>query len=380
MTGSLPVPPVPPVAALAQAAHPTGAIDARELLDTLAAGVLLVDTQLVVRYANVAAQALLGASLAPPRGASLAALLAGSPELLALLRRAAAEGKGCAAHELELANLAALPADSDAAGLVDVMITPFEDRSGAALLLLELVDARARARRARETEQRSSVDGGRLMVRQLAHEIKNPLGGLRGAAQLLERELPDPALREFTAVIIKEADRLCGLVDAMVGPASPPRKHRLSVHEVCEHVYQLLRSEAGAGVRIERDYDPSVPEGYFDRNEIIQALLNIGRNALQALDGHGRLVLRTRALSNHVIGARRHRLVACVQVEDDGPGVPEELRRTLFLPLVTSRAAGTGLGLAVAQDLVRRHRGALEFESRPGHTVFSMLLPLEEAA
>jgi two-component system nitrogen regulation sensor histidine kinase GlnL len=152
------------------------------------------------------------------------------------------------------------------------------------------------------------------------------------------------------------------------------------VHEVCEHVFKLLRSEAPPGVRIERDYDPSVPEGSFDRNEIIQALLNIARNALQALAGSGRVVLRTRALSNHNIGPQRYRLLACVQVEDDGPGVPEELQRTLFLPLVTTRAAGTGLGLSVAQDMVQRHRGAIEFESRPGHTVFSMLLPLEESA
>jgi two-component system nitrogen regulation sensor histidine kinase GlnL len=154
----------------------------------------------------------------------------------------------------------------------------------------------------------------------------------------------------------------------------------LSVHEICEHVYQLLRHEAPVGVSIERDYDPSLPDGRFDRNEIIQALLNIARNALQALAGSGRLVLRTRALSNHSIGAERHRLLACVQVEDDGPGVPEELQQTLFLPLVTSRTEGTGLGLSVAQDMVARHQGAIEFESRPGRTVFSILLPLENAA
>ncbi len=350
-----------------------------ELPDALSVGIVLLDGQLRLQYANVAAQVLLGFSLRHSHGAAITSLLAGSQEFMALLQRALAEGKGCAAHELELATPAVLPAAA-APAIVDVTVTPLDNGVGAARLLLELVDARARARLARETEQRSSVDGGRLMIRQLAHEIKNPLGGLRGAAQLLERELPDPALREYTAVIINEADRLCSLVDAMLGPASPPRKQRLSVHEVCEHVYQLLRSEAPPGVRIERDYDPSVPEGSFDRNEIIQALLNIARNALQALSGSGRLVLRTRALTNHSIGARRHRLLACVQVEDDGPGVPEELRRTLFLPLVTSRAAGTGLGLSVAQDMVRRHRGALEFESRPGHTVFSMLLPLEEVA
>ena len=352
---------------------------AAELLDALSTGLLLLDSRLCVVYANVGARALLGLSLQPSRGVPVVELFAGAQQLAQLLRRALADGEICAAHELALTPIATLPATA-APAIVDVTVTPLEGGHGDTQLLLELVDARARARLTRETEQRSRVDGSRLMIRQLAHEIKNPLGGLRGAAQLLERELPDPALREYTAVIINEADRLCSLVDTMLGPASPPRKQLLSVHEICEHVFQLLRSEAPPGVHIERDYDPSVPDGRFDRNEIIQALLNIGRNALQALAGSGRLVLRTRALSNQNIGALRHRLLACVQVEDDGPGVPDELQRTLFLPLVTSRAEGTGLGLSVAQDMVARHRGTIEFESRPGHTVFSMLLPLEQAA
>src|SRR5258708_3374453 len=186
--------------------------------------------------------------------------------------------------------------------------------------MLGLVGGGDRQRIGRESVLRSRADGNRLMVRQLAHEIKNPLGGLRGAAQLLERELHDTALKEYTSVIIGEADRLCSLVDTMLGPLSPPRTRRLSVHEICEYVYQLLRNEAPPGVSIERDYDPSLPDGRFDRNEIIQALLNIARNALQALAGSGRLVLRTRALSNRNIGPERHRLLACVQVEDDGPG------------------------------------------------------------
>ncbi len=189
-----------------------------------------------------------------------------------------------------------------------------------------------------------------------------------------------PAANAPYIIIINEADRLRALVDTMLGPAGPPRKQALSVHELCEHVYQLLRSEAPPEVQIERDYDPSVPDGRFDRNEIIQALLNIGRNALQALAGHGRVLLRTRTLSNLNIGPVRHRLVVCVQIEDDGPGVPADLHKTLFYPLVTGKAEGTGLGLSVAQDMVARHGGIIEFESRPGLTVFSILLPLEESA
>ena len=350
-----------------------------ELLEALSTGVVLLDAQLCVLYANVAGQDLLGVSLKQARGLPLGELFAGAQPLIALLRRALEDNTSCAGHELALIPVARLPAARTPA-LVDFAVTPLESALCERQVLFELVDARARLRIARESESRSRADGSRLMVRQLAHEIKNPLGGLRGAAQLLERELPEPRLREYTAIIISEADRLCSLVDAMLGPFAPPRTRLLSVHEICEHVHQLLRSEAPPGVSIERDYDPSLPDGRFDRNEIIQALLNIGRNALQALSGSGRLVLRTRALSNQSIGPQRHRLLACVQLEDDGPGVPEELQQTLFLPLVTSKPDGSGLGLSVAQDMVARHRGVIEFESRPGRTVFSVLLPLESGA
>jgi len=217
-----------------------------------------------------------------------------------------------------------------------------------------------------------------MMLRQLAHEVRNPLGGLRGAAQLLDRELPDPELREYTRVIISEADRLTALVDSMNGPTRPQQRTLVNVHEICEHVHRLLVAEAPAAVAVERDYDPSLPSSLFDRNQLVQALLNIARNALQAVGERGRIILRTRALSNVVIAGHRHRLAASVQVQDDGPGVPPELRASLFYPLVTGRAGGTGLGLAVAQDLVIRHGGLIEFESEPGRTIFTLMLPLEE--
>jgi two-component system nitrogen regulation sensor histidine kinase GlnL len=219
------------------------------------------------------------------------------------------------------------------------------------------------------------------MIRQLAHEIKNPLGGLRGAAQLLDKQLGDPAMREYTSVIINEADRLKALVDTLLGPGHAPRKQLLNVHELVQHVWQLLKLEAPPEVNVERDYDPSLPQLRLDRDQIIQAMLNLGRNALQSLTQplvpHASLVLRTRALTNVYIGTRRYRLVASVQFEDNGPGVPDHLRESLFYPLVTGRADGTGLGLAVAQDLTSRHEGLIEFESRPGRTVFTILLPFD---
>src|SRR5438094_749331 len=260
---------------------------------------------------------------------------------------------------------------------LDVTITPLTGLTGT-YLLLELADTTQRQRITRENDLLARLDGSRLMVRQLAHEIKNPLGGLRGAAQLLERELPAAALKEYTQVIISEADRLTALVDSMAGPSRAPSKTELNVHEICEHVYHLVRAEAPAGVVIERDYDPSLPNAMLDRHQLIQALLNVARNALQAQGDLGRIVLRTRARSNVSIGSALHRLVASVQVEDAGPGVPPHLRSSIFYPLVTGRANGTGLGLAVAQDLVTRNGGIIEFESELGRTVFTLLLPLGE--
>ena len=297
-----------------------------------------------------------------------------------MLRRALDSGETCAGHEFTLTPIATLPA-APAPIIIDITATPLTGQVTGMHLLLELTDARMRQRITRETELLSRVDGNRLMVRQLAHEIRNPLGGLRGAAQLLERELAEPGLKEYTNIIINEADRLRSLVDTMLGPAGPPRKQAISVHELCEHVYQLLRSEAANDVDIDRDYDPSVPDGRFDRNEIIQALLNIGRNSLQALArARTRRAAHAHASPISISDPPRHRLVVCVQIEDDGPGVPEDLHKTLFYPLVTGKAEGTGLGLSVAQDMVARHGGIIEFESRPGHTVFSILLPLEDAA
>jgi two-component system nitrogen regulation sensor histidine kinase GlnL len=250
-------------------------------------------------------------------------------------------------------------------------------------LLLEIEDITQHRRLTRENALLAQLGGSRLMVRQLAHEIKNPLGGLRGAAQLLERELLDPALREYTRVIISEADRLTNLLDSMLGPGRPPSKQLINVHELLERVYHLLRSEAPAGVVIDRDYDPSLPPLTLDPNHIIQAMLNLGRNAIQALTGapvdSPRLILRTRAATNATLGAQRHRLVASIQFEDNGPGVLNEIRETIFYPLVSGRADGSGLGLGIAQDLVSRHGGLIEFDSAPGRTIFVISLPMDSA-
>jgi two-component system nitrogen regulation sensor histidine kinase GlnL len=346
---------------------------AEEVLDALNAGVLLLDEDLRVLEANSAAQDLLGVSVNQARGRRLDELLGAPPELWAVLKRALDDAEACAQREVILQPLVG----NGGARVADVSVTPFDAQRPARRLVVEVSDATQRQRISRETALLAQLGGSRLMLRQLAHEIKNPLGGLRGAAQLLERQLKGESMREYTEVIIGEADRLAALVDSMLGPGRPPQREALNVHELCEHVYHLMRSEAPAAVLIERDYDPSLPGAALDRHQIIQAMLNLGRNAMQAVGARGRIVLRTRALTNQSIGSVRHRLVASIQFDDDGPGVPPEIRETLFYPLVTGRADGTGLGLAVAQDLVIRHGGLIEFESRPGRTQFTILLPIE---
>ena len=347
--------------------------DPAELLDALSTGILMLDAQLCPIYANVAAQDLLAFSLNMSRGRPFGDYLHDAGALHTLLRRALETGECLADREVTLK-----PANSPREPrTLDVTVSPLLGLTGTHLLI-ELADTTQRQRISRDNDLLARLDGSRLMIRQLAHEIKNPLGGLRGAAQLLERELPAPSLREYTQVIIGEADRLTALVDSIAGPSRPPSKTYMNVHEICEHVYQLLHAEARAAILIERDYDPSLPNAMLDRHQLIQALLNVARNALQALGDSGRIVLRTRARSNVSIGPARHRLVASVEVEDNGPGVPEELRSSIFYPLVSGRPNGSGLGLAVAQDLVTRHGGIIEFESKPRRTVFTLLLPLSE--
>jgi two-component system nitrogen regulation sensor histidine kinase GlnL len=348
--------------------------DPARILDNLSTSVLIVDRAHALVYLNVAAETLFGVSRNQARGRPLAELLQDAAALNEIIDRAIETWRPFSRREVALR-----PVYGDNELIVDCTVAPFEAPGVAPAVLIEISDATQHQRITRETALLTQIGGSRLMIRQLAHEIKNPLGGLRGAAQLLARQLADASMREYTTVIISEADRLAALVDALLGPGHAPRKEPVNIHELLQHVGHLLAADAPAGVTIDRDYDPSLPPLRLDRNQIIQAMLNLGRNAMQAIaqnaDRPGRIVLRTRALTNVSIGARRHRLVASVQFEDNGPGVPEFLRDTLFYPLVTGRADGTGLGLAVAQDLVSRHDGLIEFESRPGHTIFTILLP-----
>ena len=234
----------------------------------------------------------------------------------------------------------------------------------------------------KEEAQLSKQEVTKVLVRGLAHEIKNPLGGIRGAAQLLARELPEQSLRDYTDVIIEEADRLRNLVDRMLGPYRPPNLQPLNIHEITERVFSLIEAETQGELSLRRDYDPSIPDILADREQLIQALLNIVRNAMQAIDEsgalrEGRITLRTRALRQFTIGQIRHRLVCRLEVIDNGPGIPAEIVESIFYPMVSGRAEGTGLGLSITQNIVSQHQGLIECESTSGRTVFTLFLPLE---
>jgi two-component system, NtrC family, nitrogen regulation sensor histidine kinase GlnL len=286
-------------------------------------------------------------------------------ELVALCERALATGLTFGVREL-----AARVADREV--VLDCRAAPLENEH---FLLLELNDTERDRKVRREAALVAQQQLSRRIVRQLAHEVKNPLGGLRGAAQLLERQLPAPELKAYTRVIIEEADRLASLVDGILRAGGAPKIEEVNLHRITEHVAQLIEAEKPERVELVRDYDPSLPPVHVDRHQMIQALLNIARNAMQAVGDHGKLTFRTRALSNFALAGEHHRLVLSAEVEDNGPGIPEELKDTIFYPLVTGKPMGTGLGLTIAQDLVSRNGGLIEFTSQPGKTIFQLRLP-----
>jgi two-component system nitrogen regulation sensor histidine kinase GlnL len=259
---------------------------------------------------------------------------------------------------------------------VDCTVTPISEPQHKELLV-ELLHVDRHLRIIREENLLAQHQATRALARGLAHEIKNPLGGLRGAAQLLERELNNEALKEYTGIIIGEADRLQNLVNRMLGPNTLPQKRLINIHQVLEHVRSLVSAEAPPGVHIVRDYDPSIPELNADPDQLIQAVLNIVRNAVQAVGDHGEITLRTRTLRQYTIGQRRHKLVIRIDVIDNGPGIPPDMMESIFYPMVTGRPEGTGLGLPIAQFLISQHGGLIECASRPGFTTFTLLLPLE---
>jgi len=336
----------------------------RNLVEALNTAVLLLDGRLQLIYLNPAAENLFEVSLRQLKGHSWADLASGDAAVTERLQAALQAQRPFTERELEL---------HTATGhrmTVDCTVTPLSKES----LLLEITQVDRHLRIAHEELLLAQQQAAREVLRGLAHEIKNPLGGLRGAAQLLQSELRQPDLKEYTEVIIGEADRLRNLVNRMLGPNNVPHKQLINVHQVLEHVRSLVDAENYRGLAIDRKYDPSIPELWGDPELLVQAFLNLVRNAAQS--GADHIVLKTRTQRQFTIGHHRYRLVARIDVIDNGPGIPRELQERIFYPMVTGRADGTGLGLSIAQSLVNQHHGVIEFTSEPGRTAFTVFLPL----
>ncbi len=333
---------------------------------------VLLDDHLLILGMNPAAENILGISARRATGSSLLQLVDDEPEMRDILSRVLVTSNHYA-NELRLAPNEAHNEER----IVDCRVSPVDIDD--ARLLVEMTDVTRRSQISRENALLIQHGAGRQMIRQLAHEIKNPLGGIRGAAQLLERQLEDAELSEYTDVVISETDRLAGLVDTLLGPGGPPNKQPVNIHELLEYVIRIVEAEDQRTLSIRREYDPGLPEISLDRDQMVQALLNLVRNATAALDGQGTMTLRSRAVTNFTIGDVRHRVIATIEIEDDGPGIPTDMQDSVFYPLVTSKPDGTGLGLPAAQELLSRHGGLIEFDSRPGRTVFMVRLPLEQA-
>ena len=336
--------------------------------DILATAVLIVDEERVTRYINPAAENMLGISALHALGRPLISLTTDCTVLVRVVDHALSEGSSFTEHDLEL------PINGHSVVLC-ATVTPLEGEQGVAVI--ELHPAAGNVRIARDEQVMAQSQASQNLLRQLAHEIRNPLGGIRGAAQLLEAELEDTDLREYTQVIIQETNRLQSLLDRLLTPAKRPVVEAVNIHEVLERVRSLLLAEF-TQLDILRDYDISLPDLEGDPEQLIQAVLNIARNAAQAMEGTGHITLKTRVARQVTLAMKRWRHALRLDVIDDGPGIPEDILGQVFLPLVSGREGGSGLGLTLAQSLVQRHEGAIHVESQPGNTRFSIYLPIKD--
>lgn len=344
-----------------------------EILDLLATTVLLLDCDGVVSHANAAAEDLFGRSRRHLVGQMAIALFEDDVSLAQSVHHA------CEGSLEGVRQVVRMPRGG---AHCEVSVTTMSLMHQPWAAIMEVTDLEHRLVVDRTQRLADEIAAQHELLRNLAHEVRNPLGGLRGAAQLLESELPDERLTEYTQVIISEADRLQGLVDRLTAPGSTPLKKQLiNIHEVCERVCSLVSAEF-PNIHLVRDYDASMPEVSADSSRMVQALLNVVRNAAQILSQHpeisnAQIIVRTRIARQVLMHRRQHRLAAQISVIDNGPGVSDSVRERIFHPLVTDRQGGTGLGLSLAQDLLQQHAGMIEFDSRPGHTEFKLMLPLE---
>ncbi|MBD3609688.1 MAG: nitrogen regulation protein NR(II) [Gammaproteobacteria bacterium] len=343
----------------------------KRIIEHLNSVVLMFDEGLKLQYINPVGEMMFGMSSHHMVGQSLSRLIYRT-DLVQALGGALDAGHPFTERECEI------EVSPNKTVIVDLTAIPLMEPNQPSGLLVEMTQMDRQLRIAKEENLLALNQATRSLVRNMAHEIKNPLGGIRGTAQLLERELEEEELREHTGIIISEVDRLQKLVDRMLGPNTLPQMKMVNIHEVLERVKQIVEVDLPEGVNIRRDYDISLPEIYGDKDQLIQALMNLIRNAIQAVGHEGEITLKTRVQRQYTIGHQRYRLVADISVIDNGPGVPESLQEKIFFPMVTGRSDGSGLGLAISQSLINQHRGLIECRSQPGNTVFSVLIPLDD--
>ncbi len=342
-----------------------------QLLEGLSTAVLVFNEDLTLSSINAAGESLLSSSKRAVNKARIEELFPNFP-LLQPVRHALKTGQPYTERDVQL------QINPEKTVVIDCAITPLSNASPKSPgVIMELLSVDRHHRLIREEDIMARHQATSALIRGMAHEIKNPLGGIRGAAQLLEREFVNDSLKEYTSIIIDEADRLRKLIDRILGPSNSPTLSKLNIHEVLEYVRSLVCAETNDSIIIVQDYDPSLPDMMGDKDQLIQAVLNIVRNAIHAVGENGTIHFRTRAARQFTIGNKRHKLVIRIDIIDDGPGIPNQLKETIFYPMVTGRADGTGLGLSIAQTLIQRHKGFIDFDSNPGQTTFTLWLPLE---
>jgi two-component system nitrogen regulation sensor histidine kinase GlnL len=345
---------------------------AERILDTINSSIMCLDAQGQITYINSAGEALFESSAASLIGRQFASLLS-ALEPSTILDKLRLESLDFTEHEavITLFNGKSITANYS--------IYRFDNHSHDGEILLEIHQLERQAQFAQDELQHQQQLATQQLARGLAHEINNPLGGIRGAAQLLQRALDRPEWTEYTEVIISEVDRLQSLTSNMLGPGNRMQRKAVNILEVLEHIRRIILAAEPGRIVIKRDYDISIPELNADRDMLIQAFLNIVRNAVQAIDSVGQITFRTRVEFRYTIGQITHPLVLRVDIIDTGHGIPKDLGETIFLPMITDKADGSGLGLPIAQDIVARHGGTIHLRSSPSGTTFSTYLPLEKS-
>ncbi|PCJ45251.1 MAG: two-component system sensor histidine kinase NtrB [Gammaproteobacteria bacterium] len=340
-----------------------------KIINQLLSAVLVVNRDLTIAWSNPASEELLGLSQRQLRDSHLSDVIIDADYSVKVIAYSLRSGNHYHQRDTKMTLI------NHEEFMADISVSSIE-LEGEQKLLVEIKQTGREHRIGLESSEYSQHLAANALVQGLGHEIKNPLGGLRGAAQLLAMELVEPELKEYTDIIIKEADRLSALVDRMMAPHQQGKKQLVNIHQLIELVLNLLTLEAGEKLHLERDYDPSLPDLFVCGDQIQQAMLNLMQNAIQAMEGEGTLTLKTRIVGPMLLGDQIYRLVQRLDISDDGPGVPVELRKKIFMPLISGRQGGTGLGLGIAQSLIQQHQGLIEYQDKHERTTFTLYLPV----